>query len=132
MSTAKILVVDDEEDILHLLSAILEDMAGYAVLRARDGKEALKLAETNTPDAILLDVKLPGLDGYEVCRSVKAKPALAGTKVIILSGLPQETENQKAMVAGADAYIMKPFSPAALVKELAEILASRSDHAGPT
>lgn len=127
MNKARILVVDDEEDILRLLSAILGDIAGYAVLRGRDGNEAIRLAEANTPDAILLDVKLPGADGYEVCRAVKALPGLSGTKVLILSGLPQDSENQKALAAGADAYIMKPFSPAALMKEVARVLAGRFD-----
>jgi len=132
MNTAKILAVDDEEDILHLLSVILEDMGGYTVLRARDGHEALRLAQANKPDAILLDVKLPGVDGYDVCRAVKADPALAGTRVLILSGLPQESENHRALAAGADAYVMKPFSPAALMKEVARVLTLKSGQVGPT
>jgi len=132
MNTTKILVVDDEEDIIHLLATILGDVGGYAVLRARDGHEALRLAEANKPDAILLDVKLPGVDGYDVCRAVKANPALAGTRVLILSGLPQDLENHRALAAGADAYMMKPFSPAALIEAVARVLALRSGQAGPT
>jgi CheY-like chemotaxis protein len=131
MNTATILVVDDEEDILHLLSTVLGDIGGYTVLRARDGHEALRLAEANKPDAILLDVKLPGIDGYDVCRAVKANPALAATRVLFLSGLPQDSENHRALAAGADAYVMKPFSPAALVKEVGRVLTLRPDQLGP-
>jgi DNA-binding response OmpR family regulator len=122
--TKKILIVEDEEDILELLSAIFEEFGDYGVLRARDGEEALRIARVDNPDIILLDIQLPKLNGYEVCKSVKSDPAMSPTKVLMLSGMAQNSDWQKAQEAGADGYITKPFSSIELVEKVEGLLRS--------
>ncbi len=120
--TKKILIVEDEEDVLELLSEIFGDLREYRVLCARDGEEALRIARGDKPDIILLDIQLPKMNGYEVCRSVKSDPAMSHTKVLMLSGMTQNSNRQKAQEAGADAYIAKPFSSIVLVEKVEELL----------
>jgi DNA-binding response OmpR family regulator len=123
--TKKILIVEDEEDIIELLSAIFDDPGGYEVLCARDGEEAFRIAQLNNPDIILLDVILPKLNGYQVCKLIKSDPAMSHTKIIMLSGMVQNSDRRKAREAGADGYITKPFSSTALVEKVEELLRSR-------
>lgn len=118
----KILIVEDEEDIVGLLCAIFGDFANYETLYAKDGQEALNITRDNNPDIILLDIQLPELTGYEVCRLVKSDPALSHTKVLILSGRPQDSDCLKAREAGADDCISKPFSSIALFEKVEELL----------
>jgi DNA-binding response OmpR family regulator len=120
----KILIVEDEEDIIELLSAIFDDPEGYRVLYARDGEEALRIAQLNNPDIILLDILLPKSNGYQVCKLIKSDPAMSHTKIIMLSGMAQNSDRQKAWEAGADDYIAKPFSSTALVEKVEELLRS--------
>ncbi len=122
--TKKILLVEDEEDILELLSAIFDDLRDYGILWARDGEEALRIARAEHPDIILLDIQLPKLNGYEVCKSVKSDPAMSHTKVLILSGMAQNSDRLKAQEVGADGYIAKPFSSIALVEKVEALLGS--------
>ena len=98
----KILIVEDEEDILELLSVAFEDLGDYEIICARDGEEALRIAKTNNPCIILLDVALPKLNGYEVCRSVKSDPGMSHTKVLMLSGMAQAWHRHGA--GAHDAY----------------------------
>jgi two-component system alkaline phosphatase synthesis response regulator PhoP len=120
----KILIVEDEEDIIELLSAIFGDLGDYKVLYARDGKEALRIARADNPDIILLDVQLPRLNGYKVCKSIKSDLAMSHTKVLMLSGMAQISDWLKAKEVGADGYIAKPFSSTALVEKIEEIIGS--------
>jgi len=109
--------------ILKLLSEIFDDFGDYRVLLAQDGEEALRIARLNNPDIILLDVQLPKVTGYDVCKLIKADPAMSHTKVIMLTGMAQDYHRQKAQDVGADRYIAKPFRLDALVKTVDELLA---------
>ncbi|MDO8715478.1 MAG: response regulator [Dehalococcoidales bacterium] len=120
--TRKMLIVDDEESILTLLATIFGHTDDYTILCARDGEEALKVARADNPDIILLDNRLPGISGLEVCGTVKSDPTMSHIKVLILSCQGQNFDWQKAREMGADSYITKPFSSTALVKKVAELL----------
>ncbi len=122
--TKKILIVEDEEDILALLFAIFGDLEDYRVLCARDGEEALRIARADNPDIILLDIHLPRISGHEVCKSVKSDPAMSHIKVLMISGMVQSSDWQKAQEVGADAFIVKPFNFVAVVEKVEELLRS--------
>ena len=120
----RILVVEDEEDILELLLSVFADFADYQILSATDGEEALRLARVRSPEIILLDIHLPKLNGYEVCKSVKSDPTMSSTKVLMLSGMVQNSDWQKAQEAGADGYITKPFTSIELLEKVEWLLKS--------
>lgn len=120
----KILIVEDEENILELLSAIFGDLGDYRIHCARDGEEALRIARLDNPDIILLDILLPKINGHEVCKSVKSDPAMSHTKILMLSGMAQNSDRRKAQEVGADAFIAKPFNSIALVEKVEELLRS--------
>ena len=120
----KILVVEDEKDILELLLSIFDDFGDYRILSAMDGEEALRLVRVDNPDIILLDIQLPRLNGYEVCKSVKSDPTMSRTKVLMLTGMTQNSDRQKAQEAGADGYITKPFSSIELLEKVEGLLRS--------
>ncbi len=103
----RILVADDELGTLALMAEILT-YGGFDVTRARDGLEALVRALETRPDLALIDVMMPGLDGREVCRRMRADPSLAATSIILHSSADQEDVDWRA--AGADAFLQKPFS----------------------
>jgi DNA-binding response OmpR family regulator len=117
MGKKKILVVDDEPNILMSIEYIL-DMEGYEVHTARDGEEALDVAERIRPDLILLDVSMPRKDGYEVCRILREREDMAGTKVIMLTAKGQSLEKKKGIEVGADEYVTKPFSAVDLLEKI--------------
>jgi CheY-like chemotaxis protein len=119
----RILVVDDDPTILRLLQVNLE-MEGHEVLTAGDGHEALVRLREGAPEVVLLDVMMPGLDGWQVCERIRADPDLATTPVVILSARAQQSDLERGAQAGADAYITKPFDPLELV-ELVERLAAQ-------
>jgi putative two-component system response regulator len=106
--TARILAVDDEPSNLQLLRQILQDQ--YGMLYAKDGQRALELAQQELPDLILLDVMMPGMTGYEVCRQLKATPATAAIPVIFVTALAETSDELSGFEAGAVDYIMKPVS----------------------
>jgi len=120
----KILIAEDEDDILELLSAILGDLEGYEILCARGGEEALRITQVDNPDIVLLDIQLPNLNGYEVCKLVKSDPTMSRTKVLMMSGMAQNSDWRKAQEVGADGYIIKPFSSIELVEKIEELLRS--------
>ena len=120
----KILLVDDEEAVLELISATLEHANEYQILLARDGEEALHTARWHKPDLILLDILMPKKDGYSVCQALKEDPETAHIKVVILTALAQEPDCQRALDSGADGYLTKPFSPMALLEKLEESLSA--------
>lgn len=120
---ATVLIADDEEGIRAVLVATLSDGDRYRLLLARDGIEALTIARQEKPDLILLDLLMPGMNGHEVCRTLKGDPDMAGIKVVMLTGLAQEVEQRKARAVGADDILTKPFCPTALVERIDELLA---------
>ena len=122
--TKKILIVEDEEDILELLSEVFSDLEDYRILCARDGEEAISIAQVDNPDIILLDIGLPKVNGYDVCKLVKSDPDMLHIKVLMISGMAQNSDWQKAQEVGADGYITKPFNSIALVEKVEELLRS--------
>jgi putative two-component system response regulator len=104
----RILAVDDEPSNLQLLRQILQDQ--YGMLYAKDGQRALELAQQECPDLVLLDVMMPGMTGYEVCRQLKAMPATAAIPVIFVTALAETSDELSGFEAGAVDYIMKPVS----------------------
>ena len=120
-----VLVADDDEDILQLVSFRLE-RAGYKVVTAADGQQALAAAREHKPDLAVLDVMMPGLNGYEVTRQLRADAATATIPVILLTARVQEADVSRGFEAGADDYLRKPFSPQELRSRVQAILARRS------
>ena len=119
-----VLVADDDPDILTLVGFRLE-RAGYEVLPARDGEEALALALERQPDLAILDVMMPKLDGYEVTQRLRSNQATSGMPVILLTARVQEADITRGFEAGADDYIKKPFSPQELRARVQAILGRR-------
>ena len=119
-----VLVADDDEDILQLVSFRLE-RAGYTVVTAADGQQALAAARQHQPDLAVLDVMMPGLNGYEVTRQLRADPATAAIPVILLTARVQEADVSRGFEAGADDYLRKPFSPQELRSRVQAILGRR-------
>ena len=119
----RILAIDDQEDNRRILRDLLTS-SRFEVIEARTGEEAVALAEAQTPDLILMDIQLPGIDGYEATRQIKAKPALAATPLIVVTSYALSGDDAKAFAAGADAYVSKPFSPRALLAKVREFLGS--------
>ena len=117
MGKKKILAVDDEPNILMSIEFILE-MEGYEVHTARDGEEALEIAGRVRPDLILLDINMPRKDGYEMCRVLREREDMAGTKVIMLTAKGQTLEKKKGLEVGADDYVTKPFSAEDLLEKI--------------
>lgn len=117
MSKKVILAVDDEPNILLSIEFIL-DMEGYEVHTAHDGEEALEVAGRIRPDVILLDINMPRKDGYEVCRILREREDMAGTKVIMLTAKGQTLEKKKGLEVGADEYVTKPFSAEDLLQKI--------------
>lgn len=118
---AKILIAEDEPDIRELVLFMLR-FAGYEVIAATNGEEAVRTALREVPDLILLDVRMPRMTGYEACRLIKANPALRDVPVVFLSAKGQESEIQSGLDAGAEEYLLKPFSPAELTNRVRGIL----------
>ena len=113
-----ILVVDDEPAILDVLTYNLEK-AHYRVLQARNGEEALDLAREETPDLIILDLMLPGLDGFEVCRTLRQEGEVP---IIMLTALDEEVDRVVGLELGADDYVVKPFSMRELMARVKSVL----------
>lgn len=117
----KILVVDDEKDIVELISFNLK-RNGFDVLSAHNGHEALELAEQELPDLILLDLMMPGVDGTEVTRRLKADPRTAKIPLLMLTARSEETDVVVGLTLGADDYVTKPFSMKILLARLNTVL----------
>ncbi|HLH24633.1 MAG TPA: HD domain-containing phosphohydrolase [Chloroflexota bacterium] len=121
MARTKILLADDQDRVRRLVAATLGS-AQWELLYAGDGEEALRVAREAQPAIVLLDVTMPKLDGFEVCRRLKGDPATRHMAVVMLTALRDEESRIRANLAGADEYFVKPFSPLALVSRLQELL----------
>ena len=120
--TQRILVADDEPNIVEALEFVLR-RAGYAVASAANGEEVLREIERAAPDLVLLDVMMPLLSGYDVCARIRHRPEWRGIKVVMLSARGRQAEAQRGLEAGADLYVVKPFSNAELLRSIAALLA---------
>ena len=117
-----ILVVDDEPDTVNLAKRLLE-MEGFRVITASDGESALKSIYEKRPDLVLLDIKIPKIDGYEVCKKIKNDPELKDTIVIMFTAKVFEKDRKKGLESGANEYITKPFSGDELINLIKKYIA---------
>jgi len=120
-ATHRVLIADDEPNIVTSLEFLMRN-CDYDVRVARDGEEALRLAEDFQPDVMLLDVMMPRCNGFEVCRRMRGNPALRGVKILMLTAHGREAEVERGLALGADAYITKPFSNRELVAAVRGLL----------
>ncbi len=121
MSHEKILVVDDELDLVKLVQYNLEK-DGYQAMSAANGEDALVVARKERPELVLLDLMLPGMDGLEVCKKLKADPDTAGIAIIMVTAKGEEADITAGLKLGADDYVTKPFSPKELVARVQAVL----------
>jgi len=126
MPKEHILAVDDEEDILKLVEYNLT-RDGYRVTGVASGEEAVKAAAASRPDLVLLDLMLPGMDGFAVCRTLKTDARTAAVPVVILSARGEETDVVAGLELGAEDYVTKPFSPRVLVARVRAVLRRRAE-----
>lgn len=118
---ATVLVVDDEKDLVELVKYHLEK-EGLTCLEARDGETALQVAKERTPDLVVLDLMLPGLDGLEICRKLRKDPKTSSMAIIMLTAKAEEVDRIVGLEMGADDYMVKPFSPRELVARVKAVL----------
>jgi two-component system phosphate regulon response regulator PhoB len=130
MEKSTILVVEDEMDILQLVDHNLK-LADFHVLTAQDGYEALSLAKKHLPQLVILDLMLPGLDGFEVCKELKRSPTTKNIPVLMLTARGEEVDRIVGLELGADDYVVKPFSPRELVLRVRAILRRFSPEESP-
>lgn len=116
----KVVIVEDQASIAEAEKLILQDQ--YEVHIARDGEEGLAKVKELKPDAVVLDIMMPKLDGFEVCKQIKTDPELTTTKVVMVTSKNRDHDEQKGMGLGADDYIMKPFEPVELLHVLNQVL----------
>jgi two-component system alkaline phosphatase synthesis response regulator PhoP len=119
---AKLLVVDDEENILMILKDSLQ-FSGFDVVTATNGEEALVMVAKENPDLMVLDIGMPKLDGWEVCRRLKGNDQTKHLPIIILTAYAQTSDKRKGMELGADRFVTKPCDLTDLVKEINDLLA---------
>jgi len=123
----RILVVDDDKEVVRLMRAYLEQ-AGYEVLAAYDGKTAVYMLRRERPDLLLLDLMLPGRDGYDVTRVVRGDSSLAHTPIIMLTARVDDTDKIVGLELGADDYVTKPYNPREVVARVRARLRSQDSH----
>jgi DNA-binding response OmpR family regulator len=121
--THKVLIADDEPNIVISLEFLMK-REGYQVLVARDGMQALETIRNERPDLVLLDVMMPGKNGFEVCQAVRADEALAGTKILLLTAKGRDTDVAQGLGVGADGYMTKPFAIKELAAKVRQLLGS--------
>ena len=117
----RILVIEDQEDNRRIVRDLLTSV-GYEIIEAVTGEEGVTAAESHVPDLILMDIQLPGLDGYEATRRIKANPALLHIPIIAVTSYALSGDDVKAFAAGCNGYVSKPFSPRALLAKIREFL----------
>lgn len=121
MDQKKILIADDNENIRDALTYLLED-EGYELLLAKDGADTLRKVRERKPDILFLDIMMPEINGYDVCRTIKNDPDLKSIYVIMLTAKGQVAEQERGKEVGADEYIVKPFSPMEILTRVKSLL----------
>lgn len=121
MAKKKILVVDDEADLVEMVTLRLE-VNDFTVIKAYDGQTGLDLSRTEKPDLIILDLMLPKLDGYKVCRMLKFDEKYKNIPIILFTAKAQDADRELGKEVKADAYITKPFDPAVLLAKIKELI----------
>jgi len=121
MEGIKILIVDDEPNIVLSLDYLVRKK-GFTPFIARNGSEALAIAEKEKPNLVVLDIMMPDIDGYEVCKQIKANLSLEHTKIIFLSAKSRQEDIDKGLAMGADQYVTKPFSTKQIMQEIINLL----------
>jgi two-component system cell cycle response regulator DivK len=117
----RILVIEDQEDNRRIVRDLLTSV-GYEIIEAVTGEDGVSAAASHVPDLILMDIQLPGLDGYEATRRIKANPALQHIPIIAVTSYALSGDDVKAFEAGCNGYVSKPFSPRALLARIREFL----------
>lgn len=118
-----ILIVDDNEELLGSLEFALQRLGGFHVALATDGADGLEKAVALRPDCMVIDIKMPEIDGLQLVRALRGDPATAGIPLVILSALVQDADRALGMYAGADQYLTKPVKPATLVEAIGRAIA---------
>jgi CheY-like chemotaxis protein len=124
---ATVLIVDDDPFIRKLVSTTLEDVAGFELVEAADGREALEMADRDAPALVFLDIDMPEVDGYEACRQLRSAPDTAQATIVMLTAAAGEEAEREAEEAGADLFLTKPFSPLELLRLVDELGGSAPD-----
>jgi two-component system cell cycle response regulator DivK len=119
--TMRILLIEDQEDNRRIVRDLLT-ANGYELIEAATGEDGLALTEKKRPDLVLMDIQLPGLDGYEVTRRLKGNPSLKHIPIIAVTSYALSGDDRKAFAAGCDGYVTKPFSPRLLLAKIREYL----------
>ena len=119
--TDAVLIVDDDPFIRRLIATTLEDVAGFELIQAADGEEALALADETKPRIVFLDVDMPRVNGIEACRRLRSDPATASATIVMLTGDSGPQAERGALAAGADLFLTKPFSPLDLLRLVDEL-----------
>jgi len=114
--THTVLVVDDNADLLHAITEALTLLGNFAVVNARDGVEGIHRFYESRPDCAIIDIKMPGLNGYQLVRAVRGDPETAATPLVILTAMSQERDTFDGLAAGADLYLTKPIAPHELAR----------------
>jgi DNA-binding response OmpR family regulator len=117
-----VLVVDDSEVLLALVAESLRKLGGFTVITATDGDKGLERYFEVRPDCVVIDVKMPGLDGYQLIRALRGDPASRATPLVILSALVRDNERLAGLFSGADEYLVKPIKPLELVTVVRDVL----------
>ncbi len=118
----KILVIEDDPASLRLTQYVLEHN-GYTVLTAVNGLDGLKMAQSEQPDLVILDVMLPGMDGFDICYHLRAAPQTARLPIMMLSAKAREADRETGLKVGADYYVTKPVEPAEIIRNIEALLA---------
>jgi DNA-binding response OmpR family regulator len=125
-SSVRVLIADDDPPSAELLELYLAD-SGYTTQTAADGEEALRKVEAWRPDVILLDVMMPKISGFEVCKRLRSAPATSGTAVLMITALDQKADVERAVDAGTDDFITKPINKTDLLLRIRALLSSRGE-----
>jgi DNA-binding response OmpR family regulator len=118
----KVLIVDDDPFIRKLIATTLEDVAGFELLQASDGAEAVDIAAREEPEIVFLDVDMPRLDGIDACEQLRANDATAGATIVMLTATSRSDNERRAEDAGADLFLTKPFSRVQLLAAIERLL----------
>ena len=116
-----VLIVDDDPFIRKLIVTTLEGVSSFDLHEAGDGEEAVRVARSEGPRLVFLDIDMPRLDGIEACRQMRAEPAMAGSKIVMLTATADDSARLRAAQAGADRFLTKPFSPLDLLRLVDEL-----------